>query len=339
MRLTYSLSLLVILFSCKENDPQTFYLNGPSVIVVNGGDNSLSVIDPETQEYRGRIFISSPNNTFAHHIGINSDASKFAIALPEYDFSAGHNGLHGQQVKGYVAILNRLTEKVERSIEVPYANHNAVFSPDGTEVWTGLVSHTGKLLVYQTSNGSLVKDINVGSDPHEVLFSEDGKYVLVTGMETSFLSIIDPVKKELIRDVKVDPFPTNVWYGKDANQVIIENSNQNSLNFVDLSLKQGTDYIDLPFTPGFSKFAPNGELWICAKGQNFVYIYEKKDGHWNQKGSIATENDPHALMFLNGNTWLVNQKQNTVEIFNTTTKEKKKSINVGPKPNAIVYIP
>lgn len=244
--------------------------------------------------------------------------------------------MHNQQAGGHVAVFNRDTEQNEHTITVPFANHNAVFSPDGNEIWTGLVSHTGRVMVYNARNGSLIKEITVGADPHEVIFS--GRYVLVTCMESSFLTVIDPATKAVVRDVKVDPFPTNVWPGKNANQVIVENANQKSLNFVDLNLLQVNDHIDLPFSPGFAAFAPDGDLWICAKGENYLYVYRKNGESWEMKRQIATQNDPHHFIFLGDNLWLVNQKQNTVEIFKVGSGEKIKGISTGLKPNAIIFI-
>lgn len=337
MRFIYPV-LFLLLISCDRNDAGVSgTLNGPAVLIVNGGDNSLSVIDPETFEERPRLFIASPYNTFIHHIGLSPDHRRFAFALPEYDFSGGHDGLHTVQAGGHVVIFNRDTEQNERTITVPFANHNAVFSPDGNEIWTGLVSHSGRILVYNSHNGSLLKEITVGADPHEVIFS--GRYVLVTCLESSFLTVIDPATKTVVRDIKVDPFPTNVWPGQAPDEAIVENANQKSLNFIDLNLLQVTDHLDLPFAPGFAAFAPGGELWICAKGQNFLYIYHKKGDSWEMKSRIATGNDPHHFIFLKNRVWLVNQKQNTLEIFDQASKEKIKDIATGLKPNAITYIP
>ncbi len=337
MRFIYP-AMLLLLIACDRNEAEiSGILKQPSVLVVNGGDNSLSVIDPDTYEERGRLFIDSPYNTFIHHIGVSTDQRRFAFALPEYDFSGGHDGLHNTRAGGHVVLFDRDTERNERTINVPFANHNAVFSPDGSEIWTGLVSHSGRVMVYNTSNGNLIREITVGADPHEVIFS--GRYVLVTCMESSFLTVIDPVSKNIVRDVKVDPFPTNVWPGKDSGQAIVENAHQRSLNFVDLGLLQVTDHIDLDFPPGFAAFAPDGDLWICAKGQNYLYVYRKNGESWEMKHRIATEDDPHHFIFLKDNLWLVNQKQNTVEIFNVASKEKIKGISTGLKPNAITYIP
>lgn len=337
MRFIYP-ALLLLLFACKRNEAEiSGILKEPSVLVVNGGDNSLSVIDPDTFEERHRLFISSPLNTYIHHIGVSPDRRRFAFALPEYDFSGGHDGLHGLAAGGHVVIFNRDTERNERTITVPFANHNAVFSPDGSEIWTGLVSHSGRVLVYNAANGSLIREITVGADPHEVIFS--GRYVLVTCLESSFLTVIDPVSKSIVREVKVDPFPTNVWPGKDPDQVIVENATQKSLNFVDLNRLQVTDHLDLPFAPGFAAFDPDGNLWICGKGQNFLYVYRKNGESWEMAHRIATQNDPHHFIFLEDNLWLVNQKQNTVEIFNTASKEKIRGISTGLKPNAIIYVP
>lgn len=337
MRYLFVLAFFSLL-SCREKETAPLRLT-PGILVANGGDNSLSVLDPNTFTERHRIYLKAPQATYLHHLGLSNDLKQVALAFPEYDFSGGHDGLHNLQVKGYVSLFNLGTQEIERTIQVPFANHNAVFSPDGKEVWTGLVSHSGKVLVHQADNGAQLASITVGADPHEILFAADGRYVVVTCMETSFLTVIDAATKKVVRDIKVDPFPSNVWKGKDDFSVIVENSNQKTLNFVDLRQLTVVDHIDLDFAPGYAAFDREGKLWICAKGQDFLYRYEKINGTWKASLKLPTEKDPHQFLFLNEQVWLIHQKQNTVAVIDRNTGEKLHTVAVGLKPNALVYLP
>ncbi len=330
--------LLITLISCKESEEISQVMT-PALVTANGGDNSLSFIDPNTMEEKQRIYLKAPRATYLHHLGLSPQADKIALAFPEYDFSEGHDGLHNLQVQGHVSVWNKASNKLENTYTVPYANHNAVFSPDGKEIWTGLVSHSGRILVHSALDGSQLATITVGADPHEILFANEGRYVVVTCLESSFLTVIDAQTKKVIRDIKVDPFPTNVWPGRDTYHVIVENSTQKTINIIDLRSFQVIDHLDLDFAPGYSAFDEEGNLWICTKGQNYLRKFSKADGSWKEIQKIETHHDPHQFLIFASKLWLVNQKQNTVQIIDLKTGDITGSISVGLKPNAIIYMP
>ncbi|HLO43837.1 MAG TPA: hypothetical protein VK175_05845 [Leadbetterella sp.] len=333
----YLVVFFFLFFSCspKKSDLQPVVFEKNAVYVVNGGDNSISVIDTKTWQERGRHYLKTSGNTFAHHIYFAKDYTKLAVALPEYDFANGHEGLHGTSPKGKVGLIN-LLDKKETFFEVPFANHNAVFSTDQKEVWTSLVSHSGKVQIYNAANLSLIKEIQVGPDPSELIFAKNGDLALVACGETSFLTVIDTKTKNIVKEVKIDPFPTNVWPGWNQNTVFVENANAKSLNIVDLTDNKVIDFLDFDFIPGFAVFnLISNELWVCAPKANKVVVYQKEKAIWMKKKEIETNLDPHQIVFLkDGKTAVVvNQKSNTVQVIDAAAKKIFKTINVGLKPN------
>ncbi|MCP9765058.1 hypothetical protein [Lacihabitans soyangensis] len=331
--------LVFILFSCAKKDSEVSDLNFEknSAFIVNGGDNSISIIDTKSFAEKGRFYFKNVGNSFAHHIYLSKDFTKLSVAFPEYDFSNGHNGLHGASVEGNVGILNLLDKSV-KTFPVAFANHNAILSNDQSEIWTSLVSHSGKIQVFDANNLTSIKEISVGPDPTEVIFAKNGELALVACGETSFLTVIDTKKKEIIKEIKVDPFPTNVWPGWNQSVVFVENSNAKSLNIVNLDDYKVIDFIDFDFLPGFSIFnSSTNELWVCAPKSNKVYVYEKVQTEWIKKSEILTDVEPHQIGFLkDGKTaFIVNQKGNSVQVADVSSKKIIKKINVGLKPNGI----
>ncbi|MCF8325387.1 MAG: hypothetical protein K9I84_10545 [Leadbetterella sp.] len=330
--------LLLFLFSCSKKDTVTPLLfEKGSAFVINGGENSISVIDTESFEEKGRFYFKNTGNSFGHHIYFSNDFSKLSIAFPEYDFSNGHGGLHGASVKGNIGILN-LSNKSEKFIPLRFANHNAIFSPDQKEIWTSLVSHSGKVQIFDAVNFKSLKEISVGPDPTELIFAKNGDLAVVACGETSFLTVIDAKSKEIIKEIKVDPFPTNVWPGWNQATVFVENSNGKYLNIVNLDDFKVIDLIDFDFIPGFVAYNSfSSELWVCAPKANKVFVYKKIQTEWMKKSEILADNDPHQIGFLkDGKTALIiNQKGNSVQVVDVLSKAEKKKINVGLKPNGI----
>lgn len=330
---------LFLLVSCskKNSDISDLSFEKDSAFIINGGDNSISVIDTKSFEEKGRYYFKNAGNSFGHHIYLSKDYSKLSVAFPEYDFSNGHNGLHGASVKGNVGVLD-LIDKSEKVFPVAFANHNAVFSNDGKEIWTSLVSHSGKVQVFDAETFVSIKEIAVGPDPTEVIFAKNGELALVACGETSFLTVINAKTKSIVREIKIDPFPTNVWPGWNQSVVFVENSNAKSLNIVNVDDFEVIDFIDFDFVPGFSTFnISTNELWVCAPKSDKVYIYVKIQNEWIKKSEIPTDLDPHQIGFLkDGKTALiVNQKGNSVQVMDASSKKIIKKINVGLKPNGI----
>ena len=58
-------------------------------------------------------------------------------------------------MKGSVVIMDAVTGIVTKNFEVPVMNHNAVFSMDGSEIWTSQMHMGGKVLVYDASTYAL----------------------------------------------------------------------------------------------------------------------------------------------------------------------------------------
>ena len=339
MRLFLVFSISLSFFSCRKSViDATVSINQGTALVINGGENSISLIDIKTLADKGKIYLKNPGNTFAHHIYFAKDFSKISIALPEFDFSNSHDLLHITKVLGHIMVLKTSDVSVSSKFPVSFANHNAIFSIDNKEIWTSLVSHSGKIQVFDANSQELIKEIPVGPDPSEVIFAKNGELALVACGETSFLTVIDTKSKSIIKELKIDPFPTNVWPGWADDIVFVENSNKKSLNIADLTQMKVIDYIDFSFSPGFSIFNKvTNELWICGKGANLVHVFEKKDGVWKEKSTIKTEDDPHQIAFINNSkkAIVVNQKSNSAQIFDTESKTELKKINTGLKPNGI----
>jgi YVTN family beta-propeller protein len=341
-------SIIIFLFfvftlalnSCKEKDlSQSLSIQINDLVIVNGGDNSLSIVDPITLLVKNIFFLENPGSSFAHHIYGNKIENLIGVALPEYDFSAGHSNLHGQNVKGYVLVFDATTGKKKHLIETSFANHNVVFNVEGTEAWTSLVSHSGKVLVYDVNSGKLLNEISVNSDPTEIIISKSGKYAFVACEESSFLTVIDTKSKKIVKEIKVDKFPTGVYYGFDDNSVFVENANNKSTNIIDIEKLEVIDFIDHNFICGMPVFnKKESELWVCHKNGNSVTIYKKNQGSWVITNQINTENDPHQIMFFENETkaMVINQKSNSAQIFDTNTKKLISKINTGSKPNGIL---
>lgn len=338
MRLFFlSIGSLFLFMSCqiqqKTVEPEITY---PAAYVINGGENSISVINLNTLKVEKNQFLPNHGDRYAHHIYTSPDQKKLAIAMPSYDFSQGHSGLHGTDLKGGIAIVDSRTLAILASWDTPFANHNAVFSPNGTEIWTATHAHNGELLVYGYPETQLLHRANLGPDPGELVITPTNQLFVNLG-ESSFVARVPVQTKEEAKMIKVDLFPTSVWPGNDT-LLIVENKHQKSINFIDLRTNQAVEALDLTFTPGYTAFIDN-ELWICQPKTNRVHIFEKQMGQWIAQSIIEAQADAHAIGQYKENVLVVNQQGHSVSVFNQKTKQLIQHIPVGFKPNGLAIIP
>ena len=141
-----------------------------------------------------------------HHIYASPVNNELSIAVPGRDLSAGHGGSM-VNIKGMVMVLDANKGIVIKDVQLPAMNHNAVFSPDGKEIWTPQMEINGKILVYDARTYKLKNTVRVGNDPAEVAFSADGLKAYVSNGSSDDVSVINPTNKAIIATIPVGDEP------------------------------------------------------------------------------------------------------------------------------------
>ncbi|WP_064196965.1 MULTISPECIES: YncE family protein [Emticicia] len=341
--LTISVFLLSSLtYSCKnkkKDNPEPIAVDDfPKAFVVNGGSNTISIIDLNTLSVKNIIQLTEVGR-FPHHISLSPDKTRLAVAIPEFDFTLGHALLHNAtDKKGGVTIVDALNGNTLLKMPLANANFNAAFTNDGTEIWTASATHTGEMFIFDAGTGVLKTKVALGADPSEVVFSKDGTYAFIALGETSFVYVLNTKTKNIEKTIKVDPFPTNVWAVADG-KIYVENKIANTINVIDPISLNIVEYLDLDFPPGQMAYHPTlNELWICQANQTKVAYFERKNNLWSLKGTITTGDDAHAITFTKDlkKAFVVNQRGNTVSVIDASTHQKTNDIQVGSYPNGIV---
>ncbi len=344
--MTSRIYLLPVIFFALVACKKSVSLKGQPIkaetaVIVNGGDNSLSLFDLKSLEIKGKINLPSDSGTFAHHASFSSSGRFLSVALPYYDFSKGHAGLHGNEKPGKLVVLNTTNGHVKLSLAVPKANFNVVVSPDEKEIWTAGMSHSGRIYVYDLETGKLIKEIVTDPDPSEIVFSPDGRFAIVACEESSFVTIIDVGTKKILKEIKVDPSPGKVWPGYDQF-IFVENQVRKTLNIVDLKDLKAKEYIDFDFVPGFPVWhSENQEIWVCAPSDDRIYFYKKSGNTWKKTGFMTSDPGPYQIAFFdNGKKATVShQTANSLLIVDTASKKIIKKVAAGKKPNGIAVLP
>jgi YVTN family beta-propeller protein len=268
-----------------------------------------------------------------------------AIGVPGHDLSGGHSaGAHGGHDTtapgGAVLVLDATTGATVGSRRLEAPNHNAIFSPDGREIWTALLRDDGAVLVLDAETLETRQTIKVGRVPAEVTFAPDGKHAFVANGTSDDVSVIEVSSKAVVKTLPMDREPVGAWPGADG-LMYVDCEVGRTVKVIDPKTLEIVRSYDLGFTPGFAAVPParTGELWVTDAGGGKV-VWSRTDAG-AKEGELATAAGAHALAFSpDGATGFVtNQLADSITIIDVGGKTARMTIPVGKKPNGIVYRP
>lgn len=320
----------------------------PAAYVVNGTSSTLSIINRQTGELESTLPLTDRNALsgqyllYPHHVYLNPAGTQLAVAAPGVDLSGGHEtdahgGGHKGNPQGKVALIDARTGLVQRVVSLPAANHNVLFSPDGTELWTTQTTDPGSLLVYDAATLRLKATIGVGKEPAEVTFSSDGKRAFVANGGSASVTVIDPVLKTVVATVAVGKNPVGAWPGTDG-RLYVDNESGRSISVLDGKTLRVVQTLDLGFLPGYAAYhAGRAELWVTDPDAGKVHWFTAPaNGQLTPAGSLATGPGAHAIDFDATTAYVTNQEGASVSVVDVATHRKLKDIPVGQKPNGVV---
>ncbi len=343
--------------------------------VVNGESNSISVINLETNKVEKTIDLANlesmgngmmnmnMDNMWPHHIYLSPDKSKLAIAAPGMDFSSGHNMMadtattntadshsshHGgstsvntstsMQMQGKILILDAVSGKLLKELTLDGMTHNAVFSPDGKELWAALMMPEGKVKVYDANTYTLLNSITVGQMPAEVTFSDDGKKAFVANGMSNSVTVIDAITKQVIDTITTGEEPVGAWPGMDG-MMYVDNEEGESISIINSMTNMMTDTIHLGFMPGMaSRNSMMNQMWVSDPENSKIHFWTKSDTGLVHGGAVNVGSGAHAIAFTkDGKTcYVTNQNEGTVSVVDVSAKSEILKISVGVKPNGLV---
>ncbi len=346
------LVFMILAFTgCKNEDDmpidEVLNIDYPAAYVVNGETSNISVINLETDEVTATIELndqSMPGHggmdmgiSWPHHIYMNPAKTHLAIGVPGADLSARHaGGMDGMM--GMFAVVNATDGTITHAMELDMMNHNAIFSPDGNEIWTTQMNDMGMVQVYDATDFTLKNTINVGADPAELTFSMDGTVAFVANGGSATVTAINPSTKEVLSTIAVGEDPVGAWPASDG-KVYVDNEAGETISVIDVATLQVEATIDLGFLPGFAAFnSMSNELWVTDPMNGKVHFWIKTEAGYEHGGAFNTGAGTHAIAFSSDEmkAYVTNQEDASVSVVNAMDHAVIKKITVGQKPNGIV---
>ncbi len=368
----------ILFSSCQkdgtEADSNVASVNFDAAYVVNGESNSISVINLSTNKVAKTIDLGSlqngqgmgqmgmgMNNMWPYHISLSPDESKLVIAAPNMDFSSGNNmmlaasgttDIHSQHhsgstgsnslvtaiMAGRILVLDAVTGELIKEITLEGMAMNAIFSPDGKELWTAEMMTEGKVLVFDATTYARLTTITVGQMPAEVSFSDDGKKAFVANGMSNTVTVIDAVTKKILETIVVGNDPVGAWPGM-GGMMYVNNSGDQSISMVNSMTNMMTDVLQLGFTPGMAvRNTMKNQMWVSDPNDSQVHMWTAGNTGYIHGGVVMVGKGASSMAFNNTGTtgYVTNQNDGTVSVVDVATLKEMMKITVGMKPNGIV---
>lgn len=332
------LALLATIPACdKGDDNQPLNVNFPAAFVVNGQSNDIDVINLDDNSHDQHIGLNGA--TYPHHVYFNPDKSLMAVAITSTDLSGGHAG-HGGGTGSYkVMIINTVNGEIHHEIATEHLPHNAIFSPDGSELWVAQSAEPlSHIAIFKTSVFSSLSEIEVGAGLSEVTFAADGSKAYAANTTDGTVSVIDLATKTVTATITVGQDPVGAWAAENG-KMYVDNETSKTVMEIDVATDAVTSTIDLGYKPGYVAYSEHhAELWVSDATNGKVVYYKLVGGIWTKEGEVATGADAHAIAFNADGTkaYVTNQGAGTVSVIQLSDHTKITDIAVGEKPNGIV---
>src|SRR6516165_10263198 len=309
------------------------------VYTADQSSNTVSIYDPSTNRLVGvlRLGDVTPQNLsplyrgqlLVHGLGFSFDHKTLAIV------SIGSNS---------VTFLDTATNDIKHVTYVGRAPHEAIFTPDGSELWV-TVRGEDYVSVIDSTTYQEKERIQVGNGPGMTIFRPDGKYGFVCSSFTPETKVVDVKTHRIVATVaQASPFSPNIAASPDGKQVWLTLKDVGRTQV--FRAEPPCDVIATLDTGPISNHVnivrnKNGQFaYITVGGENVVKVYTTTDTP-ELVATIPTGELPHGIWPSGDGTrvYVALENGTGVNAIDTLAEKVIARIPGGQSSQALAYVP
>lgn len=258
---------------------------------------------------------------------------------------------------GSISKIDASTNKVLETIKVDGAPHNIQVSPDGKIIAVtsavmmekgktehGTMNMNGSALFYDIKTNKLIKKVEVGKHPAHVVYTYDGKYVLVTNNEDNNVSVIDTKDYNVAGKISTGNGPHGFRISKDNKFAYVANMNEDTVSILDIASFKELRKIKVGKTPITTGITNDGKTLVATiNGENFLSIIDlvtdkvEKIPVGAGPAQVYIQSDDKFAFVANQGT--ESKPSNTVSKIDLSTKKVVATIETGKGAHGVVTSP
>jgi YVTN family beta-propeller protein len=256
-------------------------LNSYSMVVLTK-EPSLTIIDP--------------NVSMA---GSTSTLAQIVLKQPGMDWS--QDALRKQlyvsmPLAGQVAVVDTESWKVKANVAAGAAPARVALQPDGKVLWAASDAAKGDGVVTAIDGDTLkpVASVPVGAGHHEIVVSDDNRFVFVSNRDSGTVSVIDARTRQKLRDLKTGPLPIALAWSAQSHALYVSDGRDGRIAVVDAAgeavtrfqVRQG--FVAFGLTGASPTLAAPVELTLLAQAPGYLST--------GQDLTLLTDKSPPAVI-------------------------------------------
>lgn len=216
----------------------------------------------------GALFLTSCNNDDNMDMTLNVDYPAAYIVNGE-DATVSVVKLSTNEVTGTVELMATGADMIMWPHHISsHENHLAIGVPgmDLSAGHSGLMTAgmTGKLLVIDAMNGSIVKNINLPLMNHNSIYSPNGNEIWVPQMDdmNSKVLVYDATTNALLNTINVGMMAAELTFSSDGTKAYVANGDDDSVTIINTSTKAIITTIPVGDNPVGAWTGSNGKMYV-----------------------------------------------------------------------------
>jgi YVTN family beta-propeller protein len=264
-------------------NPPDLDLNVYYVVMLNH-DNTLSVVDPRFGFGGSKLLAVVPLDGRGDDWVLGPDGRRIFVAMPEVN---------------RVAVVDTTTWKVVANVPGGVRPNRLALSPDGRRLWVAggaAGQEDSGVTVIDTQQNQVVARIRTGRGRHDLTFSDDGQYALVSNSDEGTVSVLDADAMRELAVVRTGRRPYSIDFSSKAGLAYVTDDLDGTITAIDPATRRAVARINAE--PGVAqiRFAPDGRAgFVVNTERNTVQVI---DAAINRIGQTAhVENGPDQIAF------------------------------------------
>ena len=216
------------------------------------GGGNISKIDAATNTFVKKIKAGGS----VHNVQVSPDGNTLgATVIPKVE---GHDHGHAEEAEGY---------------DYGHAEEEAGgYDHDHTQT-------KGSAYFYDTATDELVRRIEVGEHPAHIVFTQDGRYALVTNTEDDNVTVIDAKAYEVFGTIPTGKGPHGFRIAEDGRFAYVANMGEDTVSVLDLGELKEAEKIKVGKTPVMTGITSDGKaLFVTLNAEDALAVVDLASG-------------------------------------------------------------
>ncbi|MDP4086876.1 MAG: YncE family protein [Bacillota bacterium] len=185
---------------------------------------------------------------------------------------------------GSISKISVKNLKVVDNYKIDGMVHNIQVSPNGKIVGATVIpsmtmNMKGKAIFFNPISNKIIKEVEVGNHPAHLVFTNDGKYAVVTNNEDNNISVIDMKSFQVIKKIPTGKGPHGFRISNDSQFAYVANMGENSISVINLSTLKEEKEIQVGDTPVTTGITSDGKtLVVTLNKENALAIIDLDSG-------------------------------------------------------------